>query len=53
MTLIIAVECALKYFSIFFLNHHRKSKQAVVTCMVITVYVFIFENQISITCICV
>lgn len=33
MTLAIAVECALKYFSIF-LNHNRKGKQAVVTCVV-------------------
>lgn len=42
MTLLIAVECALKYF---FKNPNSKSKQAVVTYVVMTVYVFIFETR--------
>lgn len=43
---VISVECALKYFSmLFFLNHNRKSKQAVATCVVMTIYVFIFETR--------
>lgn len=44
MALIIAVECALKYFSMIFKNYYSKiSKQAVVLCKVMTIYVFIFE----------
>lgn len=39
MTLVISVECALKYFSMLFLNHNRKGKQAVATCVVTTIYV--------------
>lgn len=45
MTLLIAVECALKYFSIFLKNSNSKSKQAVVTYVVMAVYVFIFETR--------
>lgn len=42
---VISVECALKYFSMLFFYHNRKSKQAVATCVVMTIYVFIFETR--------